>query len=265
MNSAPEPPPLSSLANITDLPGLSAPVNTLVQGILNATAALFGPWLRKRDARAAGEATAAIFDVFGKQGLVPTSAEYELADRAKVRVYLREIREQKSIESVITEAISEVRSFNEDSIDRLDQELDPDWLIRLFDRAKHVTNEQMLLMARKFFDASDLPRLVSAGLFLEGEYGQIKLPATHDQTRQFAWVGNLKLAGHDLIISRDGGSYSEAPWPEESPYITIGPAYRMSSAGAELSVLIPVQPNEEYLKLVIDYMRSSGDHVRLAR
>jgi hypothetical protein len=76
------------------------------------------------------------------QGLKLSEAEVVLANRADVRLAYTRLREQHSVETVVREAIGVAEKLGPQ--ENPPKDLDSDWLIRLFDHAKHVTHADML-------------------------------------------------------------------------------------------------------------------------
>lgn len=132
------------LVSITDAFGLSKPANTIAKKIAESVRAVFEPWLVKRDAKAKVAALRAISEELSACGLKPTQADIELSARAAIRIRAEQAQQQSSIETVIGVALDEAKTLPSPGAASADTPIDPDWMIRLFERARHVTSQDML-------------------------------------------------------------------------------------------------------------------------
>ncbi|WP_082448066.1 DUF2806 domain-containing protein [Xylophilus sp. Leaf220] len=115
--------------SLVDFSAFAKPVEVLVQAITSAVGIWYEPHQMKRIARAKGEVS--LIEFANQQKL---SA---LESRAVNRIVVQESRAQNNIESIASQSLPLVKE------DAHPEQLKSDWLSNFFDKAKHISDEQM--------------------------------------------------------------------------------------------------------------------------
>lgn len=135
----------NSLINLGDL---AKPVNTLVEKISDAVGILYEPHRIRNNAEA--EADAAI---------IKAQAEIEITDlqrRAEHRRIVEDMRDQKHMEAIITQAIPHVDE------NAAPENMDNDWITNLFEKCRIVSDAEMQsLWARVLATEANTPGTLS--------------------------------------------------------------------------------------------------------
>ena len=116
---------------VSDLAGISKPIEKLIDSVSNATGVIFEPHRIKRKAKAEAEALVILAKADAHK------SEIEL--RMQERVINREIRRQKNIES-ITQKAAEALS-NEEEVSN--KPVHEDWMFRFFEESQDTSDEEI--------------------------------------------------------------------------------------------------------------------------
>lgn len=114
---------------MSNLAGLSKPVNTLVKRVSNAVGIVYEPYRIRQKAQAEADAK-----------LIATKADIEatgLQKRAFDRWAAEEAKKQENIENVMDQAIPLIEDTAQP------EKVDDDWLANYFDKVKTVSNEDV--------------------------------------------------------------------------------------------------------------------------
>ena len=115
-----------TLANIGDL---AKPFTALIEKIASATGIIFEPTQIKRIAKAKVEA-----DKIRALGEIEVS---DIQQRALTRLILEEGKKQENMESILTQAATQIKD------DAKPKDIDDDWIANFFDKCKLVSDEEM--------------------------------------------------------------------------------------------------------------------------
>lgn len=108
---------------------LSKPANTLIEKISDAIGGIFKPYQIKRVAEAEAQAD--------KIKAVTKIEITELQLRATQRFFIEEANKQNNIENITSDALGLLEKESKP------QNIDDDWIINFFDKARLISNEQM--------------------------------------------------------------------------------------------------------------------------
>ncbi|TGK38486.1 DUF2806 domain-containing protein [Leptospira gomenensis] len=120
---------MNNESNMINLGEVSKPVTVLIEKISNAVGIIYEPTRIRRNARAEADALK-----------IRATAEVEMHDiqkRAIERLIGEEVKRQENIEAIIDKAIPEIKESAEP------ENIDQDWLMNFFDKAKLITTEEM--------------------------------------------------------------------------------------------------------------------------
>src|SRR5690348_8760743 len=115
--------------SLSELKGLTEPVNKLIETVSGAVGIVYEPTRIRRKAKA--EADAAV---------IAANAQVQVAEiqrRADKRLRDQELRRQKNIEAITRQAIKVLPETVSS------EEVDEDWVAQFFDHCQDVKNEQM--------------------------------------------------------------------------------------------------------------------------
>ncbi|EMO66428.1 PF10987 family protein [Leptospira kirschneri str. 200803703] len=126
---------MSNDSNIIKIGDFSKPVTVLIEKISNAVGIIYEPTRIRRNAQAEADAS--------KIKALAEVEEYGIKKRAIERFIAEEVKRQENIESIIDKAISKIEETAKP------ENIDPDWLINFFDKAKLISTEEMQLIWSK--------------------------------------------------------------------------------------------------------------------
>ena len=137
-----EGPSKTSLISFSDIFGVSKSLTLLSQAVIDAARAWAEPMMLRRDTKAKTAALEKMRKQLDGFGLTVHGADIEIGARAILRLHAEQLQQQQSVEAVIAAAVDHANSLPQPGA--APKPVDRDWTIRLFDKAKRVTNEDML-------------------------------------------------------------------------------------------------------------------------
>lgn len=135
----------NALVKVSDIFGASRPAVRLIEAVERGVGNFLQPWQMRRVAKT----EIANFEgwqlALKKYGLLTTSAELNLQDRAAVRLIAQETQRQNNREAVAFEAAKEFKEAIEgdSEIGDMPTELDIEWIDRFWRLAQDVTNSDI--------------------------------------------------------------------------------------------------------------------------
>lgn len=140
----------NSLVEISDVFGLSKPVQKLIDSVSNAVGEVWEPKKRKLLAKARADEIRVVSDAISENIDLPIKYESdavtidttdfsELQKRTATRLYYQELKKQQHIDNVVEVAYDLLSSEDEVS----DDPVDLDWITRFMNSVEDISSEQM--------------------------------------------------------------------------------------------------------------------------
>lgn len=281
------------------------PIEKLIDTVTNAIGTLFEPWLKVRAAKAEAksESIKAIEQAKTEAIINQDIQRVEYLHTIETRLVTKEVKRQKNIEEVISNAKKILESEKEVS----DKKVDPDWTTRFFNIVQDVSNEDMQLLWGQIlagevkqpksyslrtlellrnmtkeeavlfqkvaqlnircsndifiFSSNDflkkngisyteIAKLIEIGLLQSGDFVQETIKATNSGSDEIPlFYGNFLIR-----IRRNANS----------PQLTI-PIRLFSTPGEELTKLVTITPNLEYVKELANTIRHEKVKIYFAK
>ena len=197
-----------------DLADITAPITKLIETIASAFGTVYAPRRIREEAKAEADAISILAHAEAHKAETQAYAEVstakaraegdiklqELAIRAQERLDLLELRRQRNIEAIANKAVAQLP-------ETVDEEMvDEDWVIRFFNYAQDVGNEQMQELWARLLAGE----VAQAGSFSLRTLQTVKMLRAQDANlfQQFAtyiWSSRLHFYCNktkDLLISR---------------------------------------------------------------
>lgn len=200
---------LDNLA-ISDIAGLSKPLNTLIKKISNGCGIYYRPKQIRKDADAQAYANRVAAQANANVAVINAHAQSEVADinqRALERATNEEIRKQANIESIIDQTIPLIQE------DAQPEKLEPDWLVYFFEQSRLTSDEEMQSLWAKILagqvnkPGSFSKRTISTVVALDKKDAQL-----FTQLCTTIWLIN-KLWSFPLIFDLRADIYKEIDMP----------------------------------------------------
>ena len=229
---------------------LTKPITIFIEKIASATGVLYEPTRIKK--KAAAEAEAKMLQIKNEIRMT------QLQRRAMQRLVNEEAKKQFNIESVISEALPQIKS------DAHPEEIDDDWLANFFERAKFVSDSEMrAIWARLLAGEANAPKSFSRrtiNLVAELEKGDAEL---FGRIADYVWLINeqkpLVFDVTDSIYTSNGLDFSTLTHLDSLGLITFQPftgfrvfrqgqkggTFLLSYAGKGYRVKVPIGMDAE--------------------
>jgi Protein of unknown function (DUF2806) len=179
---------------IVNFGDLSKPADTLITKVSEAVGGLFRPYQIKRIAQA--EAAAALIKAETEV------AVSELQRRGLSRLVAEETRRQRNMESITTQAITQLKTSAEPA------KLDDDWITNFFEKCRIVSDQEMqALWAKVLAGEANAPgRYSKRTVNLLGNLDRLDANAFSRLARFFWIIGDVQ----PLVLDLDAPIYKEA-------------------------------------------------------
>jgi hypothetical protein len=196
---------IAEMAESTGIGELAKPVTKLIEAIQSATGVLYEPRRIRNEAQAQAEAA-----------IIKAEADakcLEIVDRAKARLFIREMKRQKTIEDVTAKATDELPDQVSDT------PVNPDWTTTFFESCQDVSDDDMQRLWAK---------LLAGEIARPGSYSLKTLNVLKSLTKSDAELFtrlcsfNWHMNGSETpIVHSDGDPIAQSfPTLDEREYLT---------------------------------------------
>lgn len=112
-------------------------VEKLIDVVSKGIGTLYKPRSIRNEADAEAYRLETLANAEAKKALIKNDAQLEIAERAKLRLAHQEVNRQENIEAIVEKALPHL------SEETSEEEVDPDWRTRFFQKAQDVSNEDL--------------------------------------------------------------------------------------------------------------------------